>query len=242
MQESRTNDRYTVEFEVAGPLAMFTRPDTGGTPTSYPAPTWSAAKGLFESIAFFADGAAWICPVKVEICRRVDEPGGRVRFQRYTTNYGGPLRKAGLFEKGIAPGGSSMQLFATVLSDACYRLHGIVVGPRSRSSINARHYLKDLFDRRLKRGECFRTPCLGWSEFTCSYWGPSREGLTVVDGTISLKVPSMLLSVWDYPTNGRYAPRFRQEVEVGKVLGGVMEYDVPATWLTEAHRREVADA
>lgn len=242
MQESQTNDRYTVELEVAGPLAMFTRPDTGGTPTSYPAPTWSAAKGLFESIAFFADGAAWICPVKVEICHRVGEPGGQVQFQRYTTNYGGPLRKTDLFKKGTAPGGSSMQLFATAISEVCYRLHGIVVGPPSRGSINARHYLKDLFDRRLKRGECFRTPCLGWSEFTCSYWGPFREGLTVVDGAISLKVPSMLLAVWDYPTNGRYAPMFRQDVEVGKVLGGVMEYNVPATWLMGAHRREVADA
>lgn len=55
---------YKVAFEVAGPLAMFARPDTGGTPTSYVAPTWSAAKGL--SIAFFNDGAAWICPRKVE--------------------------------------------------------------------------------------------------------------------------------------------------------------------------------
>ncbi|MGA7992375.1 MAG: CRISPR-associated protein Cas5 [Thermoanaerobaculia bacterium] len=35
-------------MEVAGPLAMFTRPDTGGTPTSYPLPTWSAAKGILE--------------------------------------------------------------------------------------------------------------------------------------------------------------------------------------------------
>ena len=51
---------YPVSFEIAGPAAMFVRPDTGGTPTSYPVPTWSSAKGLFESIAFFADGAAWI--------------------------------------------------------------------------------------------------------------------------------------------------------------------------------------
>src|SRR3954471_6782291 len=98
---------YEVTLEVAGPLAMFARPDTGGTPTSYPVPTWSAAKGLFESIAFFADGAAWVCPTRVEVCRRVGELGGRVRLQRYTTNYGGPLRKASLFGKGTAPGGSS---------------------------------------------------------------------------------------------------------------------------------------
>jgi CRISPR-associated protein Cas5d len=71
-----------VAFEVAGQAAMFARPDTGGTPTSYPVPTWSAAKGLFESIAFFADGLAWICPTKVEVCRIVGETGGRAHFQR----------------------------------------------------------------------------------------------------------------------------------------------------------------
>src|SRR5438105_557868 len=95
--------RYPVAFEVAGPLAMFARPDTGGTPTSYPVPTWSAAKGLFESIAYFADASAWLSPTKVEVCRRVGEPGGRMRFQRYTTNYGGPLRKTSLFGKGTMP-------------------------------------------------------------------------------------------------------------------------------------------
>jgi CRISPR-associated protein Cas5d len=97
VRSSEAVSAYTVCFEVAGPLAIFTRPDTGATPTSYPVPTWSAAKGLFESIAFFADGAAWICPTRTEVCRRVGETGGQVRFQRYTTNYGGPERKANLF-------------------------------------------------------------------------------------------------------------------------------------------------
>jgi len=44
---------YAVAMEIAGPAAMFTRPDTGGSFVSYPAPTWSAAKGMFESIARF---------------------------------------------------------------------------------------------------------------------------------------------------------------------------------------------
>jgi CRISPR-associated protein Cas5d len=52
---------YCVEMEVAGAAAMFARPDTGGTPTSYAVPTWLAAKGLLASIAFLSDGAAWIC-------------------------------------------------------------------------------------------------------------------------------------------------------------------------------------
>jgi CRISPR-associated protein Cas5d len=227
---------YRVEMEVAGPLAMFARPDTGGTPTSYPVPTWSAAKGLFEAIAFLSDGAAWICPTRVQVCRRIGGPQGRVQFQRYTTNYGGPLRKAKLFSSGVAPGGSSMQLFATVLSDVCYRLQGIVVGPKLSRGVNARHYLADLFDRRLRRqGRCFRTPCLGWSEFTCSYWGPFRTGVTEVDVDLSadrdrsLELPSMLLGVWDMPVEGRYSPAYRQNV---RVEAGVLSYEelLPPEW------------
>jgi CRISPR-associated protein Cas5d len=218
---------YNVSLEVAGPLAMFARPDTGGTPTSYPAPTWSAAKGIFESIAFLSDGAGWICPTMVEVCRAVGEPGGRVRFQRYTTNYGGPLRESALRSTGIVSGGSGMQFFATVLNNVCYRLHGTVLGPHRSAHNNARHYLQDLFERRLRQGRCFRTPCLGWSEFTCAYWGPLRRthvprpdgppeenkkwkehctrwnlvfrDESEVDNSLNLDVPSMLLAVWDKP-------------------------------------------
>jgi CRISPR-associated protein Cas5d len=226
--------QYEVGLEIAGPAAMFARPDTGGTPTSYPAPTWSAAKGLFESIAFFADGAAWICPTKVEICRRVSESGGQVRFQRYTTNYGGPLRKIDLFT-----GGNNMQVYATILSDVCYRLYGVVVSSRWKSQNNPRHHLQDLFDRRLKRGQCFHTPCLGWREFTCSYWGLFRGGMTEVDTALSFEIPSMLLGVWDNPSCGRYEPIFRQNV---KIIEGVLKYEIPEEWLLVEDREVKTDA
>ena len=57
-------NEYQVSLEIAGPAAMFTRPDTGTTPISYPLPTWSAAKGIFESIAFFANGFRVDMPTK----------------------------------------------------------------------------------------------------------------------------------------------------------------------------------
>ncbi len=217
--------QYAVQLEVAGPGAIFSRPDTGGTPTSYPAPTWSSAKGLFESIAFFADGAAWICPTKVEVCRHTGEPGGLVRFQRYTTNYGGPLRKASLLGKGAISGGSGMQLFATILRDVCYRLHGVVTGESRRGGVNSRHHLQALFNRRLERGQCFKTPCLGWSEFTCTYWGPFRQGVTEVDTALSFEIPSMLLSVWNNPSSGAYKPIFARNVQISN---GVLEYPLVA--------------
>ena len=85
-------NKYRVQLEIAGPLAMFSRPDTGGTPVSYPAPTFSACKGMFETIAWLPRGS-WIRPVKVEICKRKESSGGAINFQQYANNYGGPNRK-----------------------------------------------------------------------------------------------------------------------------------------------------
>ena len=205
---------YPVQIEVAGPLAIFTRPDTGGTPTSYPVPTWSACKGIFESIAFLADGAAWISPTRVEMCKRRGSVGGSVRFQKYTTNYGGPLRKADVIRKG-----ANMQLFETVLADVCYRLYGDVRGAQKLDR-NPRHHLQEMLQRRIDRGQCHHTPALGWREFTCSYWGPFRADHEV-DIDLDLTIPSMLVSVWDSPNEGAYGPRFAQDVRVER---GVLRF------------------
>ena len=194
---------------------------------------------MFENVAAFADGAAWICPTRVEVCRPIGVAVGRIRANRYTTNYGGPLRKTSLLGKGIVSGGSSMQLAATVLTDVCYRLHGVVLGAHQPGRINSRHHLKALFDRRLKRGQCFRPPRLGWSEFLCSYWGEFRDGVTEVDDALELDIPSMLLAVWDSPVNGQYAPVFVQDV---RVLGGVLDYPVIPAWLGSPDRPEHRDA
>ena len=54
------NKEYKVEFEIAGPAAMFTRPDSGAAPISYPAPTFSAVRGICDSILRFE--TAFIVP------------------------------------------------------------------------------------------------------------------------------------------------------------------------------------
>jgi CRISPR-associated protein Cas5d len=206
---------YRVELEIAGPLAMFARPDTGGTPTSYPVPTWSACKGVFESIAMLKSGDAWICPTTVEVCRPLGAAGGTVQFQKYTTNYGGPLRKGDLVRTG-----NRMQLFATVLAGVCYRLYGEIRGTHQQHA-NPKHYLQEFFERRLEQGRCYRTPSLGWREFTCSYWGKFRSDEYEVDTDLDLMIPSMLVTAWDKERDGQYSPRFKQNVEVAK---GVLSF------------------
>jgi CRISPR-associated protein Cas5d len=194
---------------------MYARPDTGGNPTSYPAPTWSAAKGLLESIAFLSHHEAWFHPTHVELCRPVGSVGGLISFQRYAFNYGGPLRKDSNIKNG-----TGMQVFATVVANACYRVHADIRGIHGSNGRNPRHHLKELFERRIRQGRCFKTPALGWSEFTCDYWGPFRAEWEV-DDRLMMEVPSMLSSVWDRPQDGAYVSRFAQNVRIEK---GVLAY------------------
>ena len=206
---------YPVAIEVSAPLAIWARPDTAGAPASYPAPTWSAAKGLLESIAFLSSGEAWLHPTRVEICRRSGSTGGEVRFQRYATNYGGPLRK----EQSVR-NGTTMQFFATVLADVCYRIHAEVRGKAAANGKNPRHHLQEVFLWRAQRGKAFRTPALGWREFSCDYWGAFREDW-IVDDALNIEIPSMLDRVWDREVRGRFVSQFRQNVRIEK---GVLTY------------------
>lgn len=42
---------YPVEMEIAGNTAMWTRPDCGDSPCSYPAPTYSSVRGLLRAFS-----------------------------------------------------------------------------------------------------------------------------------------------------------------------------------------------
>jgi CRISPR-associated protein Cas5d len=202
-----TPKQYAVVMEIAGPAAMFTRPDTGAAMVSYPAPTYSAAKGIFESVARLK--TAYIRPTRAEVC-------SPIQFHRYATNYGGPLRKGN--QIGL---GASYQLTAVILVNVCYRLHGVVepAAPQP-SSTNHLHTLQAIFMRRLERGQSFRAPCLGWSEFAPSYVGPPRPE-TRIDTSINLTLDSMLHTVFDRPVEGNVDPVFRHGVEI---RNGVLEY------------------
>jgi CRISPR-associated protein Cas5d len=208
---------YEVEFEIAGPMAMFARPDTGSAPVSYPVPTWSACKAMFESVARGVlhekrdsgqrvEPAAFFCPTAVEIWRPI-------RYEKYVTNYRGPLRKPDLIAKE-----ASYQLHATVLVDVCFRVRGQCVRMPGAAdpSGNAPHALQAIFRRRLTQQKSKYAPCLGWKEFLPSYFGPTRahdssvNGAAQLEAKLTLSLPAFLLNPWDAPMNGRYAPVFRE--------------------------------
>ncbi|MDP8568750.1 CRISPR-associated protein Cas5 [Methylophilus aquaticus] len=209
--------KYQICLEISGDFAMWARPDTGSTPTSYPIPTWSAAKGIFESIAFLKDGRAWINPKRVEICRRVGNSCEQIGYQKYTNNYRGPLQNndAGAF-----------QFSTIILSDVCYRLYADIEngsGVHLKHGDNPSHQLQAMFERRLAKGQCYKTPCLGWNEFVASYWGPLREGVTEKNDEIHLDLVSVLNQVFDKAIAGAYQPRYQRGSEA-KIIKGEFVY------------------
>ena len=192
--------KYLVEMEIEGPMAIFSRPDCGDTPCSYPVPTWSAAKGVFEAVARMH--GTYISPLVVEICKPI-------KYRKYVTNYGGPLRKVTEVKKG-----NSFQLQVTVLEDVCYRLYGEAINyGEHENSRNPAHALQERFQRRIKKSRCQYSPCLGWKEFSPNYFGVIRgdteERFMQPHSEI---IPSILHSVFDKPVNGKYAPEFRQNM------------------------------
>lgn len=56
---------YSVSLEISGATAIWTRPDAGDAPVSYPTPTYSAVKGVFECTVWL--NSAEVLPTRVEI-------------------------------------------------------------------------------------------------------------------------------------------------------------------------------
>ena len=211
------SEDYSVCFEIAGPAAMFARPDTGSTPISYPVPTCSAAKGMFDAV-LWRPHDVYIRPTRVEIC-------GPVRFERYVTNYGGPLRSSRQID-----GNNNYQLVATILVDVCYCIYGEVrpkwstrgrsrpgvLRSPGRNALARAAEFKHLFDERLKNRQTFYAPCLGWREFVPTYFGAVRSQR---DCSVNITIPSLLHSMWEHR---QLKPDFRQDWEI---VNGIMSYE-----------------
>jgi CRISPR-associated protein Cas5d len=212
---------YPISLEISGATAMWTRPDTGATPVSYPIPPWSAAKGVFESIVRLKN--VIINPTAVEIC-------SPIIYHDYTTNYGGPLRKSEQITKN-----DSFQHKATVLINVCYRLYARIDSfkyvPKSLTEaarlagVNSQHACQEIFNRRLQKGQFHNTPCLGWREFVPDYVGTIRDDTEnkKVQTSIKETLPSFLYCVFD-PETGVRNPRYVQNLSGRKITSGRLEY------------------
>ena len=209
---------YEVSMEISGPLAMFTDPATGDMPVSYPVPTYSALKGMFENILLYQ--SVEVRPIKVEICSPLN-------FHTLMFNYGGPNR-----HKNLKSNPGNRQVRMTVLQNVCYKVYAQLhnVKPRKQLSeraqvqyektTNPSHSYHDHFYRRLKRGECFRPIFLGLKDFAPDYVGVLRDE-TSKDESINLFLASMLYEIFP---GGPYSNKQKHFIQNVHIRNGEMNF------------------
>lgn len=198
---------------------MWTRPDSGDCPVSYPVPTYSAAKGIFESILW--GQMVDVVPTKIEVC-------SPIIYHSYHTNYGGPLRKG-----DVVKSGGSFQLLASVLINPCYRLYAnVAINRKNKDRISDRarlwdqkttcpeHAYQEIFNRRLRRGQCFSIPFLGWKEFAPDYVGLFRDSTQVLRD-FNTNISSMLRQV--FPDGLHSDLRYIYDTDV-KIADGALTF------------------
>ncbi|MBN1929663.1 MAG: type I-C CRISPR-associated protein Cas5 [Chlorobiaceae bacterium] len=164
-------------IEVKGEYACFTRPEMKVERVSYDVITPSAARGIFEAI-FWKPAIRWRIR-KIEVLK----PIKWVSVRRNEVAQTASERSQGIFIED-----ARQQRAGLFLRDVAYRLHAELefIPPSKRPEVK-RHSLQDgweatelrkdenpgkyygIFERRMRKGQCFSQPYLGCREFSCEF-------------------------------------------------------------------------
>ena len=152
---------------VEGDYACFTRPEMKVERVSYDVPVPGALEGMLKSvywkpaIRYVIDKIVVFEPVDFVNIRR-NEVKDKVSVQKMKSRM-----KGNAAEPEIYTSESRSQRAAMVLKKVKYGIefHFELTGLKSENEdeSESKHY--NIIKRRLEKGQCFRTPCLGCSEF-----------------------------------------------------------------------------
>lgn len=160
----RKENDLSIRIEAWGDYACFTRPEFKAERVSYDVMTPSAARGLIESVywhpgmRYIIDRIYVLNPVKFMSLKR-NEVKSVMSVDQIAE-----LAKKG---KEIAQytGYDIMQRTSLILKDVHYVIDcHFVMTDKATPSDNPGKF-QDILRRRLAKGQCYRTPCFGCSEF-----------------------------------------------------------------------------
>lgn len=200
------NDNY-VRVKVTGEFACFTRPDLKVERMTYPCMTPSAARGILDCILWKPE-FIWhvqkifvLKPVKFYSVKRneINSKQGKV-----------PIR----IEEHRA------QRNSIILKDVAYIIEASVYQNETDAKNPQKKYV-EMFNRRVRKGQCWRRPFLGTREFAAEFEEPATEFVPI---QTDIPIGSMFLDMW-YDMNGIPMPKFFYDVAVKNgVLDCGMEY------------------
>lgn len=150
---------------IKGDFALFSRPEFRSEYVSYDCITPSAARGIMESVfwhpgmRFVIDRIHVVNPIRFMNIRR-NEVGCKLSARNVLK-----VMKNGDGALQIATTKNIQQRAAMVLRDVCYVIEAhFVMTSRSSPTDNPKKFY-EMFNRRLRKGQCYNMPYLGCREF-----------------------------------------------------------------------------
>ena len=162
-----------LQLKVWGDYACFTRPEAKVERVSYETMTPSAARGVLEAVY-------WKPEVQWRVRRiAVLRPIRHASFLRNEVNTtASPGRLKGAFERGEDPAyyadDDRTQRHTLALRDVAYLIDADLV-PTGRGGADHPAKHRDIFRRRVRRGQCFHRPYLGCREFAAHFGEPDSS-------------------------------------------------------------------
>lgn len=155
----------TIQVDVSGDYACFTRPELHVERVSYPCITPSAARGLIESV-FWHPGLSWQVD-RILVLNEIDYIDIRrneVKSKALRTTAASAM-KGGKKEIGISASDDIQQRASRVLRNVHYIInYHFEMTDKASPSDNPGKF-QDIAKRRLRKGQCFHQGYLGCREF-----------------------------------------------------------------------------
>lgn len=205
-------DKEIIRLKVTGEFACFTRPDLKVERMSYPCMTPSAGRGILEAILWKPEFQWYIRriivlnPIKFasikrnEISKKQNPKGKPIEI---TENR---VQRNSIILKDV---GYIIEASVFVDEDLINKTKGNV------HPVTVKKY-REMFERRVKKGQCWHQPCLGTREFAADFSLPDEQD-TPLD--ITYPIGSMLYDMY-YDLKGNATPLFFYDVAI---KNGILE-------------------
>lgn len=164
----------SVQVEVWGNYALFTRPEMKVERVSYDVMTPSAARGILEAI-FWHPGMRWVVD-RIYVCNPI-------RFENIRRNEVKAVISARNVKKAMNSGNCNIYLDTSeniqqrasmVLYDVRYIIEAHFEMTEKASKEDNTGKFQEMMKRRLSKGQCYHTPYLGTREFP-AHFAPVSE-------------------------------------------------------------------
>jgi len=197
-----TNQSYACKLKVWGDFACFTRPELKVERMSYLVPTPSSVRGIYEAILrkpqfrWYPRRITVLKPIQFIALRR-NEVQGKISARNVQAAMSGSKPLEPLYADAMDEAGSGRTQRQTMaLRDVAYLLEAeIRLTPAADTTQDSVAKYRDMFLRRVEKGQCFHQPAFGCREFIAHFAPPAGDESPLDD---SRDLGLMLYDIFDY--------------------------------------------